>query len=60
MMYSLMLLKGFLVGVLVATQSARLFDLEVNDLDMTFEDNEMFESFSAGGALVRAFSHMID
>ena len=60
MMYSLVLLKRFLVSILVATQGTSFLDLEVDDLDVTLENDQMLESFAAGAALVRPFAHMID
>ena len=57
---ALMFLKRLPIRILVSAQSTRFFDFQMNHFDMTFEHNQMFECFTASGALVRSFTHMID
>jgi len=60
MMYSLMLLKRLLVGVLISAQRTGLFYLHMNHIDVPFEYNQMLERLSANGALMRTFTHVVN
>ena len=59
-MNTLVFLQGFSVSVLIATLYTSLFDLEMYHLDVSLENNQVFEGFSTGGTFVRPLTHMVD
>ena len=59
-MNTLMLVKRLFVRVLIPAQWTSFLDLQMDNFDMSFENNQMLESVSASGTSMRTFSHVID